>query len=211
MSEIDFNSPTSDLRNQTSSVSSDEENAPKEEISSEEKSHEKKLEAEIKKSAELSRKALYLQADLANAQRQAERRIAEARDEASIRYVEELISVKEDLERALVVVSEPKQLTALTEGLGMLLSKIDSFLDGEEVRRIDVSKGAELDTRYHEVVAYSEQPGNKDGSIVSVVRNGYTLRGKVIKPALVEVARAKKRELGQKEISLSDAKKEIST
>jgi molecular chaperone GrpE len=205
MSGTEFDSPKSDLTEQKDK-SGEERNAErkkaKEEPHSAEATLERQLESEIRKSEELSRRAMYLQADLVNTQRQVERRVNDARDEASIKYLEELISVKEDLERALSAASDPNHLGGLTEGLSMLLSKIDSFLEIDDVARINVDEGERLDTRFHEVVAYSDSSQLDEGSIVSVIRNGYTFKGKVIKTALVEVAKGKK-ELGRHEEEIS--------
>ena len=148
----------------------------------------KDLENERKRNLELSKRMLYLQSDFANLQRQSERRIAEAKDETKIRFIEELISVKEDLERAVSVAKASSPAT-LFDGLRMLLSRIEGSLRSEEVERINASLGSTFDPRLHEAIAFSEGDIEKDGTILSVVSNGYTVRGKIIKPALVEVAR----------------------
>ena len=146
------------------------------------------LENERKRNLDMSKRMLYLQSDFANLQRQSERRIAEAKDETKLRFIEELISVKEDLERAMSVAKASSPAT-LFDGLRMLLSRIEGSLRSEEVERINASVGSTFDPRLHEAIAYSEGDTEKDGTILSVVSNGYTMRGKVIKPALVEVAR----------------------
>jgi molecular chaperone GrpE len=199
MSEIDFDSPQKDLAKDSQEQAKEAEPESTAESSDREKSLEQKLQAEVKKSAELAKRTLYLQADLVNSQRQAEKRIADARDETSVKYIEAMISLKEDLERALSIAEEGKQSAALTEGLNMLVTKIDSLLESDDVRRIEIPDNASLDTRFHEAVAFSDATDKKDGTIISIVRNGYTYRGKVIKVALVEVARASQEELGRHE------------
>jgi molecular chaperone GrpE len=148
----------------------------------------KELENEQKKNTEISKRMLYLQSDYANLQRLSERRIAEAIDETKLRFIEEYISVKEDLERAMSV-AKASMSSTLFDALRMLLSRIEGSLRSEEVERIKAPIGSTFDPRLHEAVAYSEGNSEEDGTIVSVVSNGYTMRGKVIKPALVEVAR----------------------
>jgi molecular chaperone GrpE len=203
LAQVDYKEPSNDLTKEHVSREgkSEDQDSKEEETLNQDRALEKKLEAEIKKSAELSKRALYLQADLMNSQRQAEKRIVDAREETSVKYIEELISLKEDLERALVVAIESKNASTLNEGLEMLLSKLDSFLESDDVRRISVPQDSQLDTRFHEAVAFSDAPNKKDGAIVAVIRNGYTFRGKVIKAALVEVARSSKEPGQQKEIS----------
>ena len=146
------------------------------------------LNDEKKKSQELSKRILYLQSDFVNLERQFERKAAEARDEVRNRFVQELISIKEDLERAMSFEKISTDIS-LFDGLKMLLSRIEGSLHSEGVERINASVGAKFDPRVHEAIAYSEGNAEKDGTVLSVVSNGYTMRGKVIKPALVEVSR----------------------
>jgi molecular chaperone GrpE len=148
----------------------------------------KELENEKKKNSELSKRMLYLQSDFANLQRQSERRIADAKDETKLRFIEELISVKEDLERAMSV-AKSSSSGILFDGLRMLLARVEGTLRSEEVERINATSGTAFDPRLHEAVAYSDGDPEKDSTILSVVSHGYTMRGKVIKPALVEVVR----------------------
>ncbi len=150
----------------------------------------RELESEKKKNQELSKRLLYLQADYANLQRLAERRIADAKDETKLRFIEEMVSLKEDLERAMSIVKGSD--SALFDGLRMLLARIEGSLRSEEVEQIKASAGTLFDPRLHEAVAYSEGDSMAEGTILSVVSNGYTMRGKVIKPVLVEVARQTK-------------------
>ncbi|MGI0078713.1 MAG: nucleotide exchange factor GrpE [Nitrososphaerales archaeon] len=146
------------------------------------------LEEERKRSSELSKRMLYLQADMLNLQKQSDRMESQAREDATLRYVLELASIKEDLERALSVAGKDIPPT-VRDGLSMLLLRIDSDLRAESVERITVNPGSDFDPRVHEAVAYTEAKDRKDGCVLSIVGNGYTCRGKVIKPALVEVAR----------------------
>ncbi len=151
---------------------------------------ETQLEEEKKRSSDLSKRMLYLQADMLNMQKQLERKEAQAREEATLKYVLELVSIQEDLERALSAAGKDVS-HVLHDGLSMLLSRIDSDLRSESVERINVDLGSDFDPRVHEAVAYTEAEGRKEGCVLSVVSNGYTCRGRVIKPALVEVARQK--------------------
>jgi molecular chaperone GrpE len=148
----------------------------------------KEIDTERKKSSDLSKRILYLQSDYINLQRQNERRIMEVRDETKLHYLEEMISVKEDLERALSI-GKGSNPSVLMEGLRVLLSRIEGNLRMDDIEMINASPGVPFDIKFHEAVAYSEGNHEKDGTILSVISNGYTMRGKVVKPVLVEVAR----------------------
>ncbi len=168
-----------------------EKSMPKDQPRSETKEIEElrnELDAERKKSADLSKRILYLQSDYINLQRQNERRIMETRDETKLHYLEEMISIKEDLERALSI-GKSSSSKALTDGLCVLLSRIEGNLRMDDIEMINASPGTPFDIKFHEAVAYSEGNHEKEGTILSIISNGYTMRGKVVKPVLVEVAR----------------------
>lgn len=166
---------------------SESESPPKSE-NPEPSSVEKELAEEKKVTSELSKRLLYLQADILNMQKQSDRKESQVREEVSLKFLLELTSILEDLERAYSAAREQKASPSIVDGLKMLVSRVNSVLKSESVERIKTSEGIDFDPKMHEAVAFSETTG-KDGRILSLVSNGYTYRGKVIKPALVEVAR----------------------
>jgi molecular chaperone GrpE len=155
------------------------------------------LEAERKNSRELANQIKYLQADIVNMQRQVDRLVNEAREKARMEFILELISVKEDLERAISSLSgnnaDPLREKILS-GLGLVISRIEGVLRIQNVEQIKVQIGSDMDPHFHEAVAYTETDNTGDGKILSVIRNGYVAGGKVIRPALVEIARQKPKE-----------------
>ncbi|MHB1868671.1 MAG: nucleotide exchange factor GrpE, partial [Nitrososphaerales archaeon] len=150
---------------------------------------ESELESERKKNAEQINPMKYLQADLINMQKQADRMVSETKLQVKLNWILEVISIKEDLNRALQSASSENSI--LIDGLKLLTSRIENDLKAEDIRPINVELGAEFDPRIHEAVASQETDVAPEGSILSVVANGYTIGGKVIKPALIEVARRK--------------------
>ena len=167
---------------------------------------ESELESERKKNVELINRMKYLQADLINMQKQADRMVSETKLQVKLSWILEIISIKEDLNRALQ--SAPSKNSILIDGLKLLASRIENDLKTEDVRPINVELGVKFDPRIHEAVASEETDEVPEGSILSVVANGYTIGGKVVKPALIEVAR-RKTPPAPKE-NPTDARKEIS-
>jgi len=156
----------------------------------------KEVETERKKGVELTNRMKYLQADLVNLQRQADRTVAEARNQVRLSWILELISIKEDLERAIKVVT-PSDNRNLVNGLNLIVSRLESIMKSEEVDRIAADPGSKFDPRIHEAVAYQETEDQEQGRILSVISPGYTTGGKVIKPTLVEVTRRMKAKLSE--------------
>ncbi|MDG6906577.1 MAG: nucleotide exchange factor GrpE [Nitrososphaerota archaeon] len=173
-------------------------------LESEIKSLKAELESERKRSAEQSSKIKYLQADIINIQKQSDRMVADARNQAKLNWIVEILSIQEDLQRAIEVDTDERN-KALVSGLQMVLSRIENLLDSEDVRLIRVERGQNFDPRYHEAVAFTESEKGEEGKVLSVVGNGYTIGGKVIKPALVEVSRKATSRNEGKEVAPSPA------
>jgi molecular chaperone GrpE len=162
---------------------------------------ESELESERKKNAEQINRMKYLQADLINFQRQTDRLISEARNETRLTWILEIISIKEDLERALKSATED---SVLTEGLKLLEARIASDLRTEGVDIVKAKTGTVFDPKFHEAVGYRETDEMEEGTVMSVIANGYTIDGKVVRPAMVEVAKRippSKKEAGTEELS----------
>ncbi len=150
---------------------------------------ESELESERRKSAEQINRMKYLQADLVNLQRQTDRLISDARNETKLVWIMEIISIKEDLGRALQSTSEK---SVLTDGLKLLETRIENDLKTDGVETIKVEVGIPFDTKFHEAVGYLETDKENEGSVIAVIANGYTIDGRVVRPALVEVAKSKR-------------------
>jgi molecular chaperone GrpE len=125
-------------------------------------------------------------ADLDNyrkrSQQEIQRRVAETR-EALLR---DWLEVSDSVERALSV--EPGG-DRVAEGLQAVRGQIDAILARQGVRRVG-AVGELFDPRSHEAVAVRETEDAPSGTIVEVVRPGFSLDGRVLRPALVVVSRA---------------------
>lgn len=147
---------------------------------------ESELELERKKNADQINRMKYLQADLVNLQRQSDRLISDARNEVKVDWIMEIISIKEDLQRAI---KSSDENSVIIEGLKLLLARIEGILKSEGVEQIRAETGAIFDPKFHEAISFQESEDKPEGSIISVIAPGYTIIGKVIRPVIVEVAR----------------------
>lgn len=149
-----------------------------------------RLEMERAKNEDLVKQMRYLQADIVNLQRQSDRMLVDVRNQSRLSLLLELITLREDLERATNAVESPSNgKESLIEGLKLLEAKMDNLLRAEDVSAISVKIGSKLDPRIHEAVSSRETVEFEEGTILSVIGQGYKINGKVVKPALVEVAR----------------------
>jgi molecular chaperone GrpE len=152
------------------------------------------LELEQRKSTDLANRMRYLQADIANLQRQSDRRVSEVRTQVKLTWILEVLSIKEDLDRALGVAKESQEKSSsLLDGLLLVISRIENILKLESVEMIRADVGSKFDPSVHEALAFQETDHEEQGTILAVISPGYSVDGKVIKPAMVEVARRKEK------------------
>jgi molecular chaperone GrpE len=125
-----------------------------------------------------------LKADFENFRKRELREKTELVERASHRVAEKLLPVLDDLERAIDAATTHATDEALLRGVELVASKLHGVLREEGLERIDAT-GA-FDPEHHEAV--SSVPGPVDEpTVLEVVRHGYKLKGKTIRPALVQV------------------------
>jgi molecular chaperone GrpE len=127
---------------------------------------------------------LRLKADFENFRKRVIREHTDLVERASLRIVEQLLPVFDDYERAVNALRTHTDDDALVRGLEIVLERLRGVLEAEGLERV-VAEGA-FDPHEHEAV--SSVPGDvSEPTILEVVRPGYRLRGKTIRPALVHV------------------------
>ncbi len=128
---------------------------------------------------------LRLKADFENYRKRVIREQTELVDRASLRIVEQLLPVLDDLDRALDAAKEHQQFDAIVKGIEIVQKKLHEVLVEEGLERV----GAEGTFDPHEHEAVSTAPGPvSEPTVLEVVRPGYRLKGKTIRPALVHVS-----------------------
>ena len=108
---------------------------------------------------------------------------------ANATLLRKLLPVVDDFERAIATL--PANLSQLTwcEGVFLIRHKLDAVLESEGVKPIK-TEGQAFDPLYHEAVTHEEVPGYSDGQIIGEVQRGYILGERVLRPAMVRVAKA---------------------
>ena len=103
--------------------------------------------------------------------------------------VRELLPIVDSLGQALVAVDKQSDPEAIIKGIHLIYRQLLGLLENEEVKRIP-TVGEPFDPHKHEAVAQVETTdGAADDTIVEEVQVGYTMHGKVIRPAMVKVAK----------------------
>lgn len=145
------------------------------------------LQAELEQARE---QALRAQAEVQNIRRRAEQDVEKARKYALERFSSELLPVVDNLERALESASgDDETLRPIAEGVELTLK---SFLDA--LRKFNIEPldphGEPFDPNLHQAMSMVENPEVDPNSVLAVMQKGYTLNGRLLRPAMVMVSKA---------------------
>lgn len=135
-------------------------------------------------------RALRVQAEAQNMIRRAERDVENARKFALERFVGALLPVIDNLERAQAAMGEPTDATRpLLEGVQLTHRSFLDVMQKFDVAVVDPA-GQGFNPELHQAMSMVEAPGAAPNSVVAVMQKGYTLNGRLVRPAMVVVARA---------------------
>ena len=127
-------------------------------------------------------------ADLANYKKRIERERAESYQYTAGAIITRLLPALDDLDRAMKDAPGDPALRQWVEGMALIQRKLHSIVENEGVQRIE-AKGAQFDPNIHEAVTHDESPDHSEGEVIEVLRQGYRLGERVLRPALVRVAK----------------------
>ena len=104
--------------------------------------------------------------------------------------IRKVLAIADDFD--LAIDNRPAELAASSwvEGVTAIDRKLRALLDSEGVKAVEAEAGKPFDPREHEAIVNVPGTGRAEGEIVEVVRRGYKLRDRVLRPALVAVAAA---------------------
>ncbi len=134
--------------------------------------------------------ALRAQADAQNVKRRAEQDVERARKFALEQFTRDLLPVVDNLERALEAASgDDEAVKPIAEGVALTLK---SFLDVLEKAHVEVINplGEPFDPNLHQAMSMVENADVEPNSVVAVMQKGYTLNGRLVRPAMVMVSKA---------------------
>ncbi len=148
-----------------------------------------RLQAEIE---DLKKQILYAQAETQNVRRRMEKDAIDARAYAATGFARDILSVADNLARALAAIPpamrEQESTKALVTGLEMTGKELDNVFQRNGITKIE-SIGARLDPNRHQAMV--ELPSDQaPGTIVQEMQAGYMIKDRLLRPALVGVAKA---------------------
>jgi molecular chaperone GrpE len=126
-------------------------------------------------------------AELDNYRKRAEREVDQARKYAIERFAQELLPVGDALEAGMR--SGAANPTALLEGAQATLKELNRAFDKAGIKLIDPT-GQTFDPNWHEAMVAQESRDLPPNSVISVIQKGYSLNGRLLRPARVIVSKA---------------------
>jgi len=127
-------------------------------------------------------------AEFDNYRKRVERERREQADQAVIDLLEDLLLVVDDFDLALTVESG-EGAGAYRKGIELIHAKLHDMLRKKGVRPIE-ALGADFDPNIHQAVVHEPSPGHRENEVIAEMRRGYTIGGRLLRPAMVKVAKA---------------------
>ncbi|RJQ41966.1 MAG: nucleotide exchange factor GrpE [Anaerolineaceae bacterium] len=106
----------------------------------------------------------------------------------TVEIIKKYLVLHDDLRLALKNAPTGQESKQWVDGIALILKKMQKILEAEGIEPID----AEMDKfnpQFHEAISHEENPDYKSGQIIEVIKPGYKIENRVIRPALVRVAK----------------------
>lgn len=132
---------------------------------------------------------LRTRADFDNYKKRVQRDAQRAHQDAIASIVKVYLVIADDLERALKNKPADKEVAGWVNGIELIYQKLLNLIKNQGVERMDVNPGDEFDPNIHEAITQEEHPKYQDGQIIDIVQPGYQISDRIIRPAMVRVAR----------------------
>ena len=153
-------------------------------------------------------------AEIENQRRRFEKEIKDAFEFGSFNFAKESLAILDNLQRAKIaikndeVLKSNKDLNKFLENISIIEKDLISIFEKNRITKIE-AKGKKFDPNLHQAMTEVEDDQSEVGTVIQEIQNGYMLGDRLLRPALVAVAKKKKTKNEEKkeENSLVDGKK----
>ncbi|MBD5769481.1 nucleotide exchange factor GrpE [Marinomonas colpomeniae] len=139
--------------------------------------------------AQYKEAALRAQADSQNVRRRAEQDVEKAHKFGVEKFAKSIVNVADNLERALASEEATGEADPLREGVELTLKDLIETLARFEVKAVD-PHGEPFNPELHQAITMVPNPELEPNTVMDVVQKGYTLHGRILRPAMVVVSSA---------------------
>ena len=141
---------------------------------------------------EANSKALYAAAELQNARRRMEKEMADTRSYAAAGFARDMLSIKDHLDRALAAVGDELRADTVAAnflaGIEATARELEAAFSRHGVERVP-AKGLQLDPHHHQAMIEIPHAEAEPGTVIEEMQAGYKMKDRLLRPALVGVAR----------------------
>jgi molecular chaperone GrpE len=141
---------------------------------------------------EVRQHVLYAQAETQNVRRRLEQEKVTAASYAATGFARDMLSVKDNMERALAAIADElradERMKSLVAGIEATGRELDNVFQRHGVSRIE-AMGQKLDPHLHQAMIEVPDDSVEPGTIVQEMQAGYTIKDRLLRPALVGVAK----------------------
>lgn len=153
------------------------------------------LEKLAQETQDLKDKNLRLVAEMDNLRKRYEKQILDTSKYAVANFAKDLMSVMDNLHRALDFqvsnVEESTEIKNIITGVSMTLDELMNVFKKYDIIRLVPQIGDMFDYNLHQAVSYTETNELKEGSVVNLMQAGYMINDRLLRPAMVVVAKSK--------------------
>ena len=146
----------------------------------------KALEAEVEEQKD---GWLRTRADFENYKKRVQRDATRSYQDAMSSILKIFLNAADDLERALKSKPKDKEVANWVNGIELIHQKLVNQMKNQGIERIEVKPGDPFDPNIHEAITQEDHPDFEDGQVIEVIQPGYHISDRIIRPAIVRVAR----------------------
>lgn len=132
--------------------------------------------------------ALRAQAEMENLRKRTSRDVESAHKFALDKFVHELLPIMDSLSLGMSAAESAEHVDELREGMDLTLKMFITAIDKFGVKEID-PLNEKFNPEQHEAVSMQEIKGSESGTVITVMQKGYELNGRLVRPAMVVVAK----------------------
>ncbi len=126
-------------------------------------------------------------ADFQNYRRMVERDQVQSAQNLKGEIIKKYLPIVDDLELALKTRPQEGDASSWANGIELIYRKLQNILETEGVQKV-AEEGQAFDPNHHQAITHEASPDHQSGTIIEVVRQGYVVGERVLRPALVRVA-----------------------
>ena len=128
-------------------------------------------------------------AEFSNYKKRQDQQMSELRAFSTINLIKRLLPIQDDFDRAQRTMPEGISHMTWIEGVMLIHRKLLNVLESEGVKVLDVKPNDVFDPTLHEAISQDDADGIESGHVIEMLQTGYKIGERVIRPALVRVAR----------------------